>query len=422
MGLKKKHFSEDEVVIFDEALIQKRGDFWHFRMWLEGENKYARVSLRTRNRDAAIAKGKEFFHQIKANQTAGKTYFSLTAQQGVDMYLEQRKKDVDAGLIVKGRYGTIRIHLNHWLNFIGAKTKLKELERTDCENYYHRRSEESGKGGASLSTIKNEQSSINAMMEWLYKRNEVTIREFDFKKLPRIYNDEEAIRRATFTSEEVTNLRKALFNEATEVAKDLANRRNLTRFITAYYLMVASITGLRTGEQRQLTWGDIRFDTQVKGEEGNEEEIPVVAITVRAETSKVRKRRVFYVQDDELFDNLLKTMKPLMGKQKLSDCLIFSRDGKTMIKEHDILETFAWALKKAEVEDHEKRNLVPYSFRHYFITDRIKSGISYGNVAKMCGTSVTQIERTYFHIDKEVMISNALAGYFVSKDGVIVTT
>lgn len=290
MGLKKKHFSEDEVVIFDEALIQKRGDFWHFRMWLEGENKYARVSLRTRNRDAAIAKGKEFFHQIKANQTAGKTYFSLTAQQGVDMYLEQRKKDVDAGLIVKGRYGTIRIHLNHWLNFIGAKTKLKELERTDCENYYHRRSEESGKGGASLSTIKNEQSSINAMMEWLYKRNEVTIREFDFKKLPRIYNDEEAIRRATFTSEEVTNLRKALFNEATEVAKDLANRRNLTRFITAYYLMVASITGLRTGEQRQLTWGDIRFDTQVKGEEGNEEEIPVVAITVRAETSKVRKR------------------------------------------------------------------------------------------------------------------------------------
>lgn len=422
MGLKKKQFSEDEVVIFDEALIQKRGEYWHFRMWLERENKYARVSLRTRNRDAAIAKGKEFFHQIKANQTAGKTYFSLTAQEGVDMYLEQRKMDVAAGHIVKGRYGTIRIHLNHWLNFIGAKTKLKELERTDCENYYHHRCQETGKGGASLSTIKNEQSSINAMMEWLYRRNEVTIREFDFKKLRRIYNDEEAIRRATFTREEVTALRKALFNEATEVAKDLKIKRNLTRFITAYYLMVASITGLRTGEQRQLTWGDIRFDTVVKGEGDNEEEIPVVAITVRAETSKVRKRRVFYVQDDELFDNLLKVMKPLMGKQKLSDCLIFSRDGKTMIKEHDILETFAWAMKKAEVKDHENRNLVPYSFRHYFITDRIKSGLSYGNVAKMCGTSVTQIERTYFHIDTEVMISNALAGYFVSNEGVIVTT
>jgi hypothetical protein len=193
MGLKKKQFSDDEVVIFDEALIQKRGEFWHFRMWLAGENKYARVSLRTRNRAAAIEKGKEVFFEIKANQSKGKTYFSLTTQEGVAMYLEQRNRDVTAGLIVKGRYGTIRIHLNHWLDFIGAKAKLKELERTDCENYYHYRANESGKGGASPTTIKNEQSSINAMMEWLYKRNEVTIREFDFTPLRRIYIDEEAI-------------------------------------------------------------------------------------------------------------------------------------------------------------------------------------------------------------------------------------
>ena len=111
-----------------------------------------------------------------------------------------------------------------------------------------------------------------------------------------------------------------------------------------------------------------------------------------------------------------------MGKQKLSDCLIFSKDGKSMIKEHDILATFNWALIEADIRKRNERNLVPYSFRHYFITDRIKSGLSYGNVAKMCGTSVTQIERTYFHIDTEIMISNALAGYFVADDGVIVTT
>lgn len=137
MGLKNKHFTEDEVVIFDKALIQKRGELWHFRMWLEGENKYARVSLRTRNREAAIEKGKTCFHQIKANQAAGKTYFSLTAQEGVAMYLEQRKTDMEAGLIVKGRLGTIRVHLQHWLDFISPKTKLKELERTDCEKYYN---------------------------------------------------------------------------------------------------------------------------------------------------------------------------------------------------------------------------------------------------------------------------------------------
>ena len=37
MALKKQSFSEDEITIFDEAIIYKRGDYWHFRMWLAGE-------------------------------------------------------------------------------------------------------------------------------------------------------------------------------------------------------------------------------------------------------------------------------------------------------------------------------------------------------------------------------------------------
>ena len=74
-----------------------------------------------------------------AQQLAGKTYFSKTTKQGVEEYLEQRALDVEAELIVKGRYGTIKTHLEHWLDFIGRDTKLKELECTDCENYLHSR-------------------------------------------------------------------------------------------------------------------------------------------------------------------------------------------------------------------------------------------------------------------------------------------
>jgi integrase len=418
MGLKKKNFADDEVVIFDEALIQKRGEFWHFRMWLEGEGKYARLSLKTRNRHTAIDKAKQLFHQIKADQANGKTYFSLTADRGVELYLEQRQKDVDAGLIVKGRLGTIRVHLNHWLDFIGPKTKLKELERTDCENYFHARTQERGKRSISQTTVKNEQSTINALMEWLWRRNEVLIREFDFKKLPRIDSNDEAIRRATFTRDEVTALQKQLFARATEAAQDLSVPANVKKVVTAYYLLISSITGLRTGEQRQLKWDDVRFETVPKGDD----EIDVVRITVRAETSKVRQRRQFYVQDDEFFANLLNIMSQVLRTKDYSDKLIFSTNGTSMIKEHDILEAFKWAVEAAEIDNADKRKLVPYSFRHYFITDRIKSGLSYQRVAQICGTSVTQIERTYYHIDKDVMITDALASYFVTDDGVIVTT
>ena len=48
MTAKKKKFNENEITIFDEALIYKRGEHWHFRMWLEDEKKYARRSLKTK--------------------------------------------------------------------------------------------------------------------------------------------------------------------------------------------------------------------------------------------------------------------------------------------------------------------------------------------------------------------------------------
>ena len=49
MALKKQNFNdEEEVAIFDEAVVYKRGEYWHFRLWLNDERKYARKSLRTR--------------------------------------------------------------------------------------------------------------------------------------------------------------------------------------------------------------------------------------------------------------------------------------------------------------------------------------------------------------------------------------
>ncbi len=38
MTLKKKNFNEDEIALFDNVLVYKRGEFWHFRMWLVNEH------------------------------------------------------------------------------------------------------------------------------------------------------------------------------------------------------------------------------------------------------------------------------------------------------------------------------------------------------------------------------------------------
>jgi len=54
MPLKKQTFNDDEIDIYDEAVVYKRGEYWQMRMWLGKEKKYASFSLRTRNRTTIL--------------------------------------------------------------------------------------------------------------------------------------------------------------------------------------------------------------------------------------------------------------------------------------------------------------------------------------------------------------------------------
>lgn len=423
MPLKKKEYDADEEAIFDDAIIYKRGEYWQFRMWLSKEGKYARLSLKTRNRSTAIDKAKLRYHELMAQQLQGKSYFSKTTKQGVDEYLAQRHKDVEAKIIVPGRYGTIKTHLGHWLDFIGRDTKLKELERTDCENYFHERTKTKRSIAISQSTVLNEQSTINAMMSWLHKNRETHIEAFDFKKLPRIDRGDESQRRSSFTDEEIFDIRGVLETFLSEAQKDISEDDNLTKYVVGHYLLLSILTGLRRGEQLQLRWQDIaHLERKVGGADRS-----LVKITVRGETSKVRKTRVFVIEDHEYFDNLFKLLQPLNAAArkrdpsvpKFPDTLIFSTDGTTPVTVRSIDYHFTKALDKAGVRNRDKRDLVPYSFRHYFITTKVNSGLLPHQVAEMCGTSAAQIDKTYYHTTEEKMISNALAGYYY-QDGLLI--
>lgn len=66
-----------------------------------------------------------------------------------------------------------------------------------------------------------------------------------------------------------------------------------------------------------------------------------------------------------------------------------------------------------------QRGIVPYSLRHFMITQRVMSGLSHRQLAQMCGTSITQIENTYYHLNDGIRLTNALADYRRNADGTI---
>ncbi|MBU6460958.1 MAG: hypothetical protein KGQ58_08815 [Proteobacteria bacterium] len=134
------------------------------------------------------------------------------------------------------------------------------------------------------------------MMSWLHKRGEAYIDGFDFKKLPAVDKGLEINRRNTFSDEEVIIIKKQLEEYINEAKNDLSLYGNLNKVMTGYYLLIAIITGLRRGEQLQLTWADIeRMEKYVKGQE-YDNPYSLVKITVRGETSKVGKTRSFVVK------------------------------------------------------------------------------------------------------------------------------
>jgi len=423
MVLKKREYNEDEIAIYDEAVVYKRGVYWQMRMWLQKEKKYARFSLRTRNRDTAIDKAKKYYHNIMAMQLNNKTYFSKTAKQGVELYLQQRQKDVEIGEIVKGRLSTIKTHLEHWLDIIGRDTKLKELEITDCENYLYERTKTKKKVNVSKSTIANEQSTINALIRWLYKRKETEIEAFDFKPFKQDDRGDERFRRNTFTDEEIVRIKRELDAYITEGKKDLTDKDNLSKVIVGYYLIISIMTGMRRGEQQQLVWSDVVwFDKKIHG--GDEDDtFSLVKIRVRGETSKVRRTRYFVIKDWEYFNDLstiqYERHKQIECKVAFGKTFIFSTNFTSVLTPRLISYHFDKIIELADIKNTHSRDLVPYSFRHYFITDMINRGANPTQVAETCGTSTAQIEKTYYHTTEAKMITNALP-HFEYRNGLLI--
>jgi hypothetical protein len=74
--------------------------------------------------------------------------------------------------------------------------------------------------------IQNEQSTINACIKYLFKNNETHIDGFEFKKLPKVDRKNEAIRRATLSSEEYERMFKVMRSYCAKRKKIRRRRKN----------------------------------------------------------------------------------------------------------------------------------------------------------------------------------------------------
>jgi|TARA_B100000959_G_scaffold21176_1_gene20389 site-specific recombinase XerD len=114
----------------------------------------------------------------------------------------------------------------------------------------------------------------------------------------------------------------------------------------------------------------------------------------------------------------LRANQRLTSYGKEIEGIVFSIDGSEYSRSNTHRH-FRKILSLTNFEEERIKQLVPYGLRHFMITERVKSGLSFNQIAVMCGSSVWQIENTYLHLNNEMVRTSAKVDYIKLRDGTL---
>jgi integrase len=387
--------------------VKQSGDVWQFRMWLINEKKHYRKSLRTKNEKDAIQFAEKLALELRVDIQVGKKIFGITIQELLDLYIENREKDIGEGdgTITRGTWKTLRYKLNNGCEMLGLNSKVSNIKEDDLEDYRQRRTEVRS---LNIQSILNEQSQLNAMWEFGYKKGHSNFRHLDFKKFKRKSIIEK--KRATFTDAQYRKLYTFTGNWAKD--KDCDDKDELLKRAMVHdMILILGNTGMRIGECRQLRWGHLS-DEQTIVNKDTDRKTNLVYITIPALISKTRQTRSFFTHGREYFDRLKER------QQFTNDThLIFSMDGIKSFDSKEWGKIWKELMVGIGIMHHLDNGLTWYSLRHYAITKKIQAGVDIVDLSKIVGTATTNIEKVYLDYTKQMSKNAALKTFKKNDDG-----
>jgi integrase len=374
--------------VFDGKAVILRyrhcGDWWHFRMYVKGERRYIQESLRTKNFAAALDKAQEKFITEQARILAGEKIFSITAEELRDRYLRHVKnRKVETGQLSEGRLTNITVHTRHYLDFVGKKSKIQNIDPKFFLDYLVFRRKE--KKDILLSTVRNEQITIASMYKFAVKEGLIShssIPEFETIKVP---VDEG--RREGLTLNEFRKLKQVSeqWHRRVPQTADKAEEQVYYRRLLHDFIMIQGHYGLRTGELRNLRWEDVEvYDNGT------------ARICIRAENTKVRKMRTATTRHTADFTRI-KSYARYLGRRDF----VFSAYHKNQQWPRLLLYKYFRELKeevKAQYGEEFDASKTLYGLRHLFITKKLRLGHNPWEIARFTGTSIRQITTTYDNV------------------------
>ena len=433
MTTRNNKYTFQQLLYDGESLIYKvkrSGDVFQFHMWIAKEKKHYRKSLRTKDYDIALQKAKQLTKELMSSEMNDQLVFSITVAELIKRYLAYRKNDIAIATgITHKRWTGMSSQLKYFSRILGAETQLSSIKQDALFEYATIRQNIKK---CSMGTARNETSTFNSMIKFGYRNKLIHFEKLFFKEI--VIKADFVGRRDTFTEDEYDKLVRFMrswsnikncnawyrnndFGRTERKTKLVwsAEHIHLERLMIRDYVLILANSGMRVGEAIQLTYGCVgnyeRHNTDSEYEDKKKEQL-LVEIEVLAKTSKVRKYRKFLSRGGQYFERLKERQQHTNDED-----LVFSMNGKADI--HDMRKRKYWEelMEGIGITNWEERKLSWYSLRHFFITQRVQSGVDVVSISQMCGTSVKHITDTYLHYRKEQSRTDALKSYKKNKDG-----
>ena len=397
---------------------------YYIRIWEPKTRKHFSQSLKTNEREIAIAYADEIYRNRSGRINFGLQNKSLTASELVTKYQEERRKDISSiphvgitesswvAITDRIRYYEKFVHEKGYKNtniedippdaFIRFAEWLKEKRKESCT---------SG-GGRSNETINQIISAIKKMYKDIaIDQKYITWNEYPtFRYLPKTRDKKQ--KRDTIDRDEFTQVSKWIqyvyCNE-----KGITEKERIKRRIYGITHTIHHYTGMRPKELLSTRWSDISDVDRDKKGYGKDK-----VIHISADRSKTGASRDLIAP----IANQLETLKKWYAQlgyhvEPNSNKYVFLKCTNTAIQ-NDIPKTdveLSKRIKKvyegADRDDYivlNGRNITNYSARHHYITQRLLNGVDIFNVALNAGTSVKYIEETYAKSLKTRMLSDEI--------------
>ena len=391
IAVKNKRMS-DETHFFDGLCMIYRttnsGDIWQFRMYAVNEQRYIRLSLKTRDKEKAEKLARDYFIQYSARIAKGELLFTINTEQMREKYLEYVDERVESGIISKGRAENIKIFTRRCVEFVGANKKVGSIEGTDFMEY--RAFRQKSKADITMTVVVNELISIRQMFNWAQKKGIVS-RDFEMD-WGDIKIKKHEVRREGYSVAEYKVLSKYAAKWYSKVGKlddnkeeEIFYRKSIRDFIG-----IMANYGMRTGELLQLRWKDVKANS-VTG---------LAEIKIRAETSKGGEDRENTGRRADIF--LRRKVYSTWNNE--NDYVFSDFKQRRMMSKDRLYRYYKKLCDEIELEEKGWKKRDIYALRHFYISLHLLLGkVDAYTIARWAGTSLVQIQKHYDNVkDKQV--------------------